>query len=164
MKYIDVSTAKYPHSIAMVDDEDWEFLSAWKWYAKKSKVKIYAVRNRRISDPEYPKLIRMHRVIAQLGNYDIADHNDGNGLNNQKTNLRKCTVSENNRNLSKRINGTTSKYKGVTHPKGNKKFIAMIMKNREARYLGSFNSEEKAAEAYDAAAKELHGEFARLNF
>lgn len=45
------------------------------------------------------------------------------------------------------------------------KYLAQITNgNKGARYIGTFRTEEDAAKAYDKVAKEIHGEFARLNF
>lgn len=89
------------------------------------------------------------------------DHIDGNGLNNKRSNLRFCTSSENKRNM-KKTRGT-SKYKGVYLAK-NGRWVAQIRGTKIRKHLGTFNSEEEAAQAYDAAAKKEFSNFARLNF
>lgn len=99
----------------------------------------------------------------------IASHIDGNGLNNQRYNLRICTKQENLRN-QKPIRGGSSKFKGVylskAYPKYGIKSVwrANIGKDGKAIFLGGFENEIDAAKAYDRAALKYFGEFARVNF
>lgn len=109
----------------------------------------------------------VHRLIystfvGELSESDIVDHIDGNPSNNSLSNLRKCTFSGNAQN-SRGQKGATSKHKGVHRVKSDGKWEAKIMANRKLIYLGRFTKEEDAALAYNEAAKELHGEYARLN-
>jgi hypothetical protein len=91
----------------------------------------------------------------------VVDHINGDTLDNRRANLRVCTKSENNRNRRK-LHPTTSRFKGVY--KNTKPWIALIECNGKQFVLGRFASEEEAALAYDKAAKEHFGSFARLNF
>jgi hypothetical protein len=90
------------------------------------------------------------------------DHKNHNGLDNRKTNLRKITHQQNmmNRRPSK---NSTSKYKGVSLFKRDKKWIAHICFNRILRYIGIFATEIEAAKAYNIFAKKYFGEYAYLN-
>lgn len=157
MKEIQLSQDK----VALVDDEDYDWLNQWKWYICTQKKTSYVLRIKE------RKTILMHRQIMNAQKGELIDHKDGNGLNNQKSNLRKCTRSQNNAN---RHSFGSSKYLGVckaTHTDNGKIYIywhANIKKNQEPICLGIFKSEIDAAKAYDKKAKELHGEFARLNF
>jgi hypothetical protein len=90
------------------------------------------------------------------------DHKNGNGLDNRRDNLRKATATENNRNRMKLRAPCASKYKGVWRHYD--KWGAAIWDKGKSIKLGRFDTEAKAAEAYDAAARRLHGEFARVNF
>ncbi|KAB0579165.1 endonuclease [Ideonella dechloratans] len=159
MKLIDVSTPSYPDTHAMVDDADFEALNQWKWSAEKRSGTFYAIRC--VRGPGGKKTtVRMHRQI--VGEGVEVDHADGNGLNNQRENLRSCSVAENQQNR-KRARGT-SQYKGVMWDRFHNRWKAKIIVNGERINLGSFMSEEDAALQYDAAAKEHFGEFASLNF
>jgi len=105
----------------------------------------------------------MHRQILSCPPDLLVDHIDHNGLNNCKRNLRLCTPAQNTRNSLSSAN-SSSKYKGVCWSKREKKWTASIQFNKKAYHLGYFTDEIKAAKAYDKKAKELHGQFACLNF
>jgi len=92
------------------------------------------------------------------------DHEDHNGLNCQRYNLRVATNAQNNMNQKKRSDGLSSKFKGVCWHKRYVKFQADIRLNGKSKFLGMFVSELDAALAYDAAAREHFGEFALCNF
>jgi hypothetical protein len=91
------------------------------------------------------------------------DHRDTNGLNNQKTNLRICTVAQNQMNKRKSPN-KSSQYKGVFWHKNKERWKATIRVNDTNIHLGSFKVEKEAALAYDKIAMEWCGQYARLNF
>lgn len=160
MKKIDISTKKHPNTFALVDDCDFERLNQWKWHAVNRGNTLYAER----LELRFGKNTAMHRMILGITDKHIqADHRDGNGLDNRRSNLRTCTHAENNRNKA-RGSRNTSGYKGVSWKKEHAKWGANICFGGKQVFLGYFFCLIKAAKAYDAAAKELHGEFARLNF
>ncbi len=106
----------------------------------------------------------MHRVI--LGVEDSAvhiDHIDHNGLNNQKSNLRTATRSDNASNI-RAHKDSTSGYLGVSFDASRNKWALRIYKNGKVLIAKRFDTEIGAAKAYDALAKEIHGQFANLNF
>ena len=157
-KRIKLTQGKY----ALVDDIDFDRVSQFSWYANKRKHTYYAQRIIYLSGGQHT--LFLHRFILNLKLYDgkQADHIDGDGLNNQRSNLRKCTLHQNR--LNRRPQSGVSKYKGVNWHRVSQKWRAKIKKNRKDYYLGLFSNEIDAAKAYDRKAKELHGEFARLNF
>lgn len=141
----------------MVDDEDFEYLSQWKWYAAKEKHTWYAktniVRNgKRTTD-------KMHRLIFDANEID---HKDGNGLNNQRDNLRACNGTQNNWNM--RARKGSSQYKGVCWNKNANKWKSRIKAYGKETHIGYFDCEVEAAKAYDEMAIAVFGEFANTNF
>jgi len=159
MKEIQLSQGQ----VALVDDEDFEWLSKWKWCAQKDSNTYYACRS------YYNKgkkcAIKMHRQLLGLTNPKIlCDHRNNNGLDNQRVNLRICTKTENNRNKSSN-KISSSKYVGVFFVTTTHKTFwrAQITDNGNRKHLGCFKTEELAALARNEAAKIYHGEFAHLN-
>lgn len=156
MKEIQLTQGK----VALVDDADFDWLNQWKWYARKEKHTFYAVRGQFTNGNL--KIIRMHRLITGAPDGSIADHRDGNGLNNQRFNLRVCTPAENTRN--RRITpNKTSGFKGVYWHRQDCKWVAKIKVNGKNISLGSFTDLQDAVKTYNEAAIKYHGDFACLN-
>jgi hypothetical protein len=104
------------------------------------------------------KVSFMHREILNTPLNKQVDHIDHDGLNNQRDNIRICSVSQNH--MNKKPIGV-SKYLGVFY---DRKYIrAAIKYHGKYHYLGFFKTENDAALAYNEAAKKYHGEFANLN-
>lgn len=166
MKTIPLTHGQY----AIVDDDDYEWLSQWKWGCDFQRTKMYVVKNAYLGggrkNPRRKK-IRMHRLILGLQEGEICDHKNGNGLDNRKSNLRKCTILQNNQNrkpmVTKNGKRTLSSFKGVSFNKLESKWIAYIRNNGQLVFLGYFTDEREAARAYNEAAKKYFGEFAFLN-
>jgi hypothetical protein len=151
------------NQFAIVDDMDFDGLSKFKWHVKVGRKTIYAQRKAKMPNGKY-KTILMHRQILGLDDPKIlCDHQNRNGLDNQRSNLRSCTTAENSRNQGLRKTNTSG-YKGVTFDKRDKKFKAEIRVNGKLKNLGLYKCPAEAAKAYDAAAANLHGEYAFLNF
>jgi len=148
----------------LVDDEDYNKLNQWKWCAlyQPSVDDFYAVRHSPLKNGKRIT-IYMHRLISNAPRDKQVDHISHATLDNRKQNLRICTQAQNQHNTKLRKN-TSSKYKGVSWCKINKKWLTQIRINTRGVYLGSFKSEIQAARAYDRKARELFGEFALLNF
>lgn len=143
--------------VALVDDEDFEYLNQFMWHALKHGNTFYALRA--LKDNGKKASQYMHCAI--MGGKGI-DHIDHNGLNNQRSNLRLCSQSQNVMNARKAPN-RTSVYKGVCFNKAARKWEAQIIINGYRIHLGYFISETDAALAYNEKATELFGEFACLN-
>jgi hypothetical protein len=144
---------------ALVDDADYAEVSLFRWHAQPSKSSnlvyaqhCYNIGNRRV------RSIKLHRFI--MGNGPHIDHIDGNPLNNQRSNLRFVTHSQNMANRRK-FKPSSSIYKGV-HKKGAKWVAEIGGKNSRLR-IGSFATEWDAALAYNFVAYERYGDYARLN-
>lgn len=141
----------------MVDDSDFEELSKYKWRINKVGSRIYATRT--ILTERGRRGMTMHRHLTGETDRKIdIDHKDGNQLNNQRSNLRRATRSLNNANQKISVRNLSG-YKGVHFCKERRKWVASIA----SKSLGRFDVIEDAVIAYNEAAKNMWGEFARLN-
>lgn len=151
MKYLTLINSKRR---IIIDDEDRDICRTYKWRLLKSKYAVSTIL----------PTICIHRLIMRLrkwNNLDI-DHINHNTLDNRKQNLRICTRSQ-NQGHARKLCKTSSTYKGVTWNKSKKKWKVAICINRQKIHLGYFNSEMKAAKAYDKGAKKYFGTFAHTN-
>lgn len=144
---------------ALIDAEDVERISPWLWSALERPGRSpYVFRK------EKRATIYLHRFLMDAPTGLQVDHIDGNGLNCRRSNMRLCTASQNQMNRTNSRSEKSSRYKGVFWSKHHRKWIAQIKLNYINTRLGGFDSEDEAAKAYDAAAVEAFGPFARLNF
>lgn len=144
----------------LVDDDDYEYLQFYKWRAhviyykgNRNKFKVYAQTRRNYQS------ISLHRLITKCPKGLLVDHIDGNTLNNQKSNLRICTYSQNLQNQVSCV----KRYKGTDYKPKDKRFNATIRVNKKNISLGYYKAEETAAYAYNVAALYYFKEFANLN-
>lgn len=149
MKLIPLSKGKF----AKVDDEDYLRLIKHKWYENDGYAITY----------QKGKRIRMHRLIMNAPDGINVDHRDTDKLNNQKSNLRLCTTTQNNRNGTLRKDNTTG-YKGVSIEPSTGYFRPNVYKDGVALSFGNFKDIHHAALARDLWALDLYGEFASTNF
>lgn len=142
----------------VVDDEDYEKLSEYKWHAR---IQTYTglFRAKRHGNP---KEVDMARQIMDCPDGLEVDHINGNLLDNRKCNLRICTHQENMRNRRIQKNNCSG-YRGVSPKRSEGTFTAQIYVMRKKIHLGTFSSPYDAAIAYNDAAKIHYGEFAKLN-
>ena len=160
MKEIQLTQGK----VAIVDDEDFEWLNQWSWglnsggYARRT-VAVY-FKNK----PRKFKTLLMHRAIMglEIGDKRHIDHCDRAILNNTRNNLRFATQSQNRMNSSSCKN-SSSRFKGVYWHKSAKKWTAQIFLNGIPQYLGIYTTEYQAAQRYNIKAKKLFGSYAHLN-
>jgi hypothetical protein len=148
-----------PHNeLVVVDAADYPIIKEYRWYARKMKHTTYAQAN----TPEgRTRTTKMHRLIMNAPDGVQVDHEDGNGLNNSKANIRFASATQNHCNQRKTRGN--SRFKGV-HLDDRNKWAAQIRINGKVKNLGRYESEREAAIAYDTAAIEMHREFARVNF
>lgn len=142
-------------AVAIVDDDDFEYLNQFKWYCSKFG---YACRD--VVEGGAKKHVWMHRVVAKTPENKSTDHINGIRLDNRKENLRHCTMIENMRNRGKQ-NNNTSGYKGVFWSIRAKRWRAQIVVKRKAIHLGLFDTPEDASVAYKEAEKKYFEDFAR---
>lgn len=162
MKYIQLANSE---KFAIVDDEDFDEISKRSWHINFHGYASY--------DSKKEGLLRrtkilMHRKVMNITDPNILiDHINGNKLDNRRSNLRIANRSQNAANGNKHKNNTSG-YKGASFmnvpSRGLKQWVSTITVNRKRICIGYFLTAEEAARAYDKAAKEHFGEYAKLNF
>lgn len=141
---------------ALVDNADFGRVSKLAWHAKKSSSRadgskvMYAAR----------RGAYMHQFVTGAPRGTVVDHINGDTLDNRRSNLRVTNKKLNGANRRKTA-GTSSRFKGVSKRGG--KFCARVKVDGKQKHLGCFESEENAARAYDHAACESFGGFAKTN-
>lgn len=154
MKHMPLTKGQF----AIVDNDMFDYLNQWKWYALEGPNTYYAIRTINKTSSVNRSSVLMHRFILDLGNKNNTevDHIDGNGLNNQRDNLRVVTTRQNQGNSRNhragRLVGTTQVHKKV----GSKIYIywyAQIIINGKKTFLGSFKTEQEAHDVYIKALK-----------
>lgn len=139
----------------IVDDSDKELVSAWKWRAVNKGRRTYAV-----STSDY-KIA--HRIILDAPRGLEVDHRNGDGLDCRRQNIRLATKKENQHNRTSTA-GSTSQYLGVSWDSERQRWAVQISIDGRSRRIGRYLNEEDAARAWDFAAKEIYGDWPRLNF
>lgn len=145
---------------AIVDECDARDVLRFKWYATPGSRAGVMYAARTFGGRKSKRTITMQKFIT---GYAMTDHINGDGLDNRRCNLRPASPAENHHNLFMSPNNTTG-FKGVSFDKKNLRWAANIGVDGVQIWLGRHDSPEAAALAYDNAAREYHGEFARLNF
>lgn len=144
---------------ALVDEQDYEFLSRHQWHVAENRGKPY------VALTMGRRFVFLHRLVyGWIDNIQHIDHINGNVLDNRRENLRAVSIRENLRNRGK-TKVSQNPYKGITlSTKKHGKWCASIGATPLRVGLGTWNTAEEAAMAYDHAARLLHGDHAWLNF
>lgn len=140
---------------AIVDDEDYEAVSAHSWCAYQNGASTRP--QTRVGRATF----YMHQLI--LPGHPEVDHKDGDGLNNCRSNLRPCTHAQNMANQRKRRNNRSG-FIGVHRQAASSRWSAQVKHEGKTIHLGTFDSPEEAARMRDRAALKSYGQFAHLNF
>lgn len=148
--------------VAIVDDDWFEILYPIKWYCTKDGYAKFDFRYRNESGTACRSSENMHRIIIDAPKHLHVDHINGNKLDNRRANLRLCNHSQNQQNRKNNVIGS-SQFKGVSFQHARKKWKASITHLGRYRFLGHFESEVDAAKAYNLAAIDIFGSFAKLN-
>ena len=143
--------------VAIVDDIDFAMVSQWRWSSTKCGKSIYAKRSAWPGD----KTIYMHRVILGVADGVEVDHINNNGLDNQRSNLRPATHSQNGVNNRQPLG--ESGYRGVYRNNNSGWQVVMAHQGKTLRF-GTYPTPEEAARVWDEMAIQYRGEFAVLNF
>lgn len=143
---------------AIVDDEDFDRINQFNWFYNNG----YAQRVVEKTDGKRD-IIHMHRQIMDTPKGMFTDHINHNTLDNRKSNLRICSKQQNAFNIHKKVIAA-SKYKGLSQDRRDNSWNVRIGFNNKRIHVGWFKDEIEAAKAYDNKAKELFGDFAKLNF
>lgn len=142
--------------VALVDDEDYECLASFRWCANRKGSTFYAVFR------DHKKSTYMHRLLLSAPADMLVDHISGDGLDNRRQNIRLATRAQNGMNRGRPANNTSG-FKGVHFEVRTGRWRADIASEGGSKCLGRFPDPEEAYAAYCDAAKELHGEFARVS-
>lgn len=153
MKKVPVNNGKY---FALVDDEDYEEISKYKWYVAGSK-KSYACRQFQLKRVKH--YVYMHRQIMGEPNGMVVDHINGDTLDNRKENLRPCTIAQNMINSKLAKSNSTGEKCVYFHKLKNKWYVRTRVCGKDT-FRGYFEKKEEAVVARDEVFKG-HGEFAR---
>jgi hypothetical protein len=137
---------------AIVDDEDFEELSRYKWHLAKA---------RGCKSGYATTTLRMHRMIMRPPAGMFVDHINGDPLDNRRKNLRICTNAQNQQNTGSR--GGSSKYKGVSFNRKSGKWLGAFLASGIRYYCGLWPTEDEAARAVDKKRQEVCGAFASKN-
>lgn len=156
MGKIDLGNGRF----VIVDDADIPIIADRLWHATKKRHAWVAVSTSYDESTGKKASVYMHRLITGARSGEYVDHKDGDGLNNCRHNLRRCSNGENARNKTRMNSRNTSGVHGVHWEKSCGKWRVRVCKDYNNRHIGVYDTIEDASAAYRAASLEIHGEFA----
>lgn len=163
MKEILINSPKHGEFTILVDDADYERCKSINWiifYQPTKRHTAYASRwVEKIKGKDRYEWLH-HFILTKPQRGLVVDHIDGNGLNNQKSNLRICTPQENMANQRIRVNNTSG-CRGVHFCRREEKWVCRIGSGMKRKFIGNFKTLEAAEIAWHAAAKDTYGDFYR---
>ena len=148
--------------VALVDVEDWERVTQYKWHLNQNKKR----KNHRYVQTNVPvngkyTTTSLHRFVMSANSGDIIDHINGDTLDCRKINLRRVTPTQNSQNQSTRSDNTSGQ-KGVQYRKERNRWWAGITVNKKTIHLGYFRDFDEAVNSYKDAEMKYFGEFRRV--
>ncbi len=155
--------------VALIDEVDAERVLAFKWSFlenRRGHVIGYGCRNTRSlqADGTWKQhKVLLHRFVIDAPDGVEVDHENGDGLDCRRDNLRIATRAQNVANTGRR-KGSSSTFKGVYYRVERNRWRSEITIDGKRYDLGTYGNEIDAAIAYDAAAFAAWGRFAFLNF
>jgi len=146
------------NKIAIVDADDYEYLNKWVWFALVTRNGIsYAARKEKKQEGGQTTVLMHNQILKREVDLTV-DHKNLDTLDNRKSNLRRCTVSQNAHNYSK-SSANSSGFRGVYFNQQKGMWVSRIQVNGKSKYLGAYGTAEEASEVYITASKEIAGEF-----
>lgn len=158
MKEIIIDSSIHGRHVILLDDEDFDKISKYKWRVNKN--------GRYLRPVTTSKGLKVHHFVIPKKEGFVIDHIDKNTFNNQKNNLRYATKSQNGANSLVKANNKATGFKGVnvnSNKNRAKRFGAHIKVNYKKIFLGWYETAHEAAKVYNEAAIKYFGEFASLN-
>lgn len=152
--------------VTLLDADDEHLVAGRSWCAVPSPLaaQTWYAQSHEPGTGKHGKSIRMHQAILKVPPGWHVDHINGDGLDNRRANLRPSTPSQNAFN-SALFRHNTSGFRGVSFDRRYRRpWLASIKIDGKFIRLGRFDSAEEAALAFDEAARQFRGEFARFNF
>lgn len=150
---------------ATVDDADYDWLSGFRWWARKGRCGSFYAARSRIHDTGRSSREMQRDIMDPDGVIDrktVVDHINGLTLDNRRANLRLVSMSVNSINC-RMYRTNKSGYRGVSWDSSKGAWQAGIKIDNRMFNLGRYQTAEEAALAYNRRALAVRGPEARLN-